>query len=290
MIIEMETKQEMKDCGQCDYQYETLEDLMYHVKNTQDHQPKCCECNKIYISLIIFRQHMRKIHFNKGKVVCPDCGKQSANKEQQFQHWYVVHKVDKELLFCNLCGKGWKNLSKLRKHTRKCLRRDPDHVEKERKKSEKDNPNCAEQVVTWTMEQYNEWEKQKLTNNNNDNAIKKSQNGIKNEKLPTKEGSNTCKKQNLKEETDEENQTSRSKKLKLLDGTINILWNDGVKEINNMEEDHWKADEEEVLDLGYDLLWDDDDNENVVENNGKDSSTNEEEGSKKPTKVKMMIQ
>ena len=93
--------------------------------------------------------------------------------------------------------------------------------------------------------------------------------------------SHTRKKQNLKEETDEENQTSRSKKLKLLDGTINILWNDGVKDIDNMDEDCWKADEEEALDLGYDLLWDDDDNANVVDNSEDDSSTNKEEGSEK---------
>ena len=305
MIIKMETKHEMKDCGQCDYKYETLEDLMNHVKNTPDHKPKCCECNTTYISLTIFRQHVRKIHFNKGEVVCPECGKKSANKEQQSQHWYVVHKVAMELLFCNLCGKGWNNLSKLRKHTRKCLFRDPDHVEKERKISEKQNPKCAEQVVTWTMEQYNEWQKailnkeRKLTNNNNDNTIKKSQTGIKNQKLPTKDSkkvknskgkSFASKKHNLKEETDEENETSRSKKMKLLDGTINILWNGDDKEIDNMDEDHLNAAEEEAL--GYDLLWNDDDNANVVENSEgqEDSNTIEDKCLEKTHEIKEEVQ
>jgi len=265
MIIKMETKHEEKDCGQCDYKYETLEELMNHVRNTPNHEPKCSECDTTYVSMTIFRQHLRKIHFNKGEVVCPDCGKISTNQQQQYHHWYVVHKekVYRDDLFCNLCGKGnWQNLNKLKQHTRKCLRRNPIHVEKERKISMKENPKCAEQVFTWTKKRYLEWQKQKLTNNNDNDVTKKS----KKEKLPTndkKPKSNNSKKRSVKETTLEENETTKAKKRKSMDGSTNLLLKKDDSEMDNMKEEIWK---EEPEDIGYDLLWNDDDDDSEAAN------------------------
>ena len=118
------------------------------------------------------RPSQRRVHIESGEVICSECGKKSINQNQNYQHWHFVHKKQEDL-FCNLCGKGWQNLSKLKKHTRKCLRRDPVVVGIERKRNQVENPKCAEQVFTWPKKYFVEFQKL-MTLKNNNNSIKSS--------------------------------------------------------------------------------------------------------------------
>ena len=79
-------------CGQCDYKYVTLEEIMFHVKNSPDHKPKCVDCNSSFTSMTWYRQHVRRMHIDSGEVICSECGKKSVNQNQNYQHWHFVHK------------------------------------------------------------------------------------------------------------------------------------------------------------------------------------------------------
>ena len=64
-----------------------------------------------------------------GEIACKDCGKTFTNLVASKHHCSFVHKVE-ENLTCNLCGLSCQNMKKLRKHTQKCLMRDPGDIEK----------------------------------------------------------------------------------------------------------------------------------------------------------------
>ena len=108
------TKMDMKICGQCDFKYDTIPQLMSHVKKAKDHSPLCVQCNNTKFSNFNnYRHHIRKFHMNYGDVICSECGKTSKTQEQQMLHWNFVHKEEDDL-YCNICGTKCKNMFKLR--------------------------------------------------------------------------------------------------------------------------------------------------------------------------------
>ena len=149
-----------KTCGQCDFQFETLKELMFHVKNSPGHVPTCVHCDSKFSNFNNYRHHVRKFHLRESEIVCQECGKTSKTHEQQLLHYNFVHKVEEDL-YCNLCGRECQNMFKLRKHTKLCLTKDPDIAAQERMKNEADNERVRLQLQTWTHEQYLEWQKQK---------------------------------------------------------------------------------------------------------------------------------
>merc|ERR1719232_460245 len=149
-----------KTCGQCDFQFETLKELMFHVKNSPGHVPTCVHCDSKFSNFNNYRHHFRKFHIRESDIVCQECGKTSKTHEQQLLHWNFVHKVEEDL-YCNLCGRECQNMFKLRKHTKLCLTKDPDIAAQERIKNEADNERVRQQLETWTHEQYQEWQQRK---------------------------------------------------------------------------------------------------------------------------------
>ena len=149
-----------KTCGQCDFQFETIKELMFHVKNTPGHVPMCVHCDSKFSNFNNYRHHVRKFHIRESEIVCQECGKTSKTQEQQLLHWNFVHKVEEDL-YCNLCGRECQNMFKLRKHTKLCLTKDPDIAAQERVKAEAENERVRLQLQTWTHEQYLEWQQRK---------------------------------------------------------------------------------------------------------------------------------
>ena len=149
-----------KNCGQCDYQFETTKELIFHLRNSPGHVPKCVHCDTNFADFNNYVKHVGKFHMQEAEIVCQECGKTSKTHEQQRLHWNSVHKVE-EGLYCNLCGRECQNMAKLRKHTKFCLTKDPDIAAQERIKNEAENEKVREQLQTWTHEQYLEWQQRK---------------------------------------------------------------------------------------------------------------------------------
>ena len=149
-----------KTCGQCDFQFETIKELMFHVKNSPGHVPTCVHCDSKFSNFNNYRHHVRKFHIRESEIVCQECGKTSKTQEQQLLHWNFVHKVEEDL-YCNLCGRECQNMFKLRKHTKLCLTKDPDIAAQERIQAESVNERVRDQLQTWTHEQYREWQQRK---------------------------------------------------------------------------------------------------------------------------------
>ena len=102
-----------KSCGQCHFVYETLAEIMFHVKNTQEHTPQCVHCSSTFADWNNYRKHITKFHLNKTDIICTECGKVSKTEEQQRLHFNNVHKREEDL-FCNICGSLQRNMWKLR--------------------------------------------------------------------------------------------------------------------------------------------------------------------------------
>jgi len=153
-VKESAQKNDMKICGQCDFKYETIPQLMAHVKKAKDHSPLCVQCNNTKFSNFNnYRHHVRKFHMNFGDVICSECGKTSKTHEQQMLHWNFVHKEEEDL-YCNICGTKCKNMFKLRKHTKKCLTKDFIVAARERREAEESELRCSQQTDMWTVEQF----------------------------------------------------------------------------------------------------------------------------------------
>ena len=103
----------IKTCGQCEFAYETLAEIMFHVKNTPEHSPQCVHCKSTFADFANYRKHLTKFHMKKGDIICSECGKISKTEEQARFHRNNVHKLEDDL-FCNICGSQQPNLSKLR--------------------------------------------------------------------------------------------------------------------------------------------------------------------------------
>ena len=89
------TTDKIFNCGQCDFTYSTIKQIMVHVRSTPNHESVCVQCNGRYKSFDKLRAHLRKIHFQVGEVICNDCGKVSKTKDQHEQHYNQVHRVEK---------------------------------------------------------------------------------------------------------------------------------------------------------------------------------------------------
>ena len=153
----METEPAGHDCGQCDYKYTSMKDLMAHIKDSPDHLPQCVPCGAKFGGFTNYGHHVRKFHLkSSSEYVCVECGKVSKTEEQNTQHFNFVHKTEADL-YCNICGRECQNMFKLRKHTKTCLKRDPVQVALERQTNESSIPKLAELVQVWTEEQYNSW-------------------------------------------------------------------------------------------------------------------------------------
>ena len=111
--IQRSESSKIKSCGQCDFVFETIKQLMHHVKNTPDHSPQCVHCDSKFSNFNNYRHHVRKFHMKESEIICQECGKTSTTQEQQQLHWNFVHKVEEDL-FCNLCGRECQNMFKLR--------------------------------------------------------------------------------------------------------------------------------------------------------------------------------
>ena len=226
----------IKICGQCDYNFETTKELMFHLKNSPGHLPRCVHCDTNFADFNNYVKHVGKFHMRESEIVCQECGKTSKTHEQQRLHWNSVHKVEEDL-YCNLCGRECQNMAKLRKHTKFCLTKDPDIAAQERMKNEAENERVRDQLQTWTHEQYLEWRQRKEEESNKSSASsktprkKKEQNG---EKTPRK-----------KRKSAENGSLSKVKKLKPEDDSDSMP-SPGYQAENNFVENFLEQKQKEI--------------------------------------------
>eukprot|EP00092_Neocalanus_flemingeri_P030149 GFUD01032727.1.p1 GENE.GFUD01032727.1~~GFUD01032727.1.p1 ORF type:complete len:831 (+),score=176.79 GFUD01032727.1:54-2546(+) len=120
-------------CDQCDDTFSSSKDWMAHIRESENHEAVCKACDTSFGNFDNLRHHKRKYHFEKAKnpdFVCDSCGKSCKTRDLLKDHWNFVHKVETGLN-CNLCGKSCQNMLKLKRHTMKCLSRDPEIVAQE---------------------------------------------------------------------------------------------------------------------------------------------------------------
>ena len=89
------TTDKILNCGQCDFNYRTIDQIMDHVRSAPNHESVCVQCNGRYVNFTKLRAHLRKLHFQVGEVICNDCGKVSTTKDQHLQHFDKVHRREK---------------------------------------------------------------------------------------------------------------------------------------------------------------------------------------------------
>ena len=95
---------DQKLCGQCDYECQSFDDLVNHVKKTANHTPRCVPCDVHYKTLKIYRKHLKMFHFKTAsEFVCTECGKISHTEEANLKHFNHNHRRDPDM-YCNLCS------------------------------------------------------------------------------------------------------------------------------------------------------------------------------------------
>ena len=156
----MEATENQTVCGQCDYECKSLDDLVKHVKVTPNHTPRCVPCNVKYKTFPIFRKHLKMFHFKTvSEYVCADCGKVSHTEEANLKHYNHNHRREADM-YCNLCAKDMLNMERLRKHTKICMFKEPELIEKLRRDNEDKNPAVKDLIQVWSFDHFVAWQKE----------------------------------------------------------------------------------------------------------------------------------
>lgn len=74
----------------------------------------CNLCNKEYSSKLGLKSHQNRIHIEKGKVDCTDCGKQFKFRQSLYVHIKSVH--EKLKAACEYCDKVFSKPSHKKRH------------------------------------------------------------------------------------------------------------------------------------------------------------------------------
>ena len=114
---------ENRNCGQCDFNYQKMEEIMSHVRNTEGHTPYCAHCDSKFSNYRNYGCHVRKFHLENRLFTCEDCGKISKTKERHLLHWNYAHKIENS--YCDYCGLKCLNKSKTRQHMIYCKKYHP---------------------------------------------------------------------------------------------------------------------------------------------------------------------
>ena len=111
-------------------------------------------------------------------------------------------------LFCNLCGCEQQNMFKLRQHTKKCLTKDPDRAEKERRDNNLTN-GSKDQMFVWTVKKYLEYKHEQLVKKEKEKVMKPVENS------PKKSGPKKVLKRKLEDQEQNEEFCDRVKEPKM---------------------------------------------------------------------------
>ena len=115
---------ENRNCGQCDFNFQSIQEIMFHVKSTEGHKPYCAHCDSKFSNYRNYRCHVRKFHFENTVITCEECGKISKTKERHLLHWNYAHKIE-DGSYCDYCGLKGLNKSKTRQHMIYCKKYHP---------------------------------------------------------------------------------------------------------------------------------------------------------------------
>ena len=115
---------ENRNCGQCGFQFQSIQEIMFHVRNTEGHTPYCAHCDSKFSNYHNYRNHVRKFHFENRVITCEVCGKISKTKERHLLHWNYAHKIE-DSSYCDYCGLKGLNKSKTRQHMKHCKKFHP---------------------------------------------------------------------------------------------------------------------------------------------------------------------
>ncbi len=59
-----------KNCGQCDFHFETTKELLFHLRKSPGHVPKCVFCDTTFADFNNYVKHVGKFHMREGEIVC----------------------------------------------------------------------------------------------------------------------------------------------------------------------------------------------------------------------------
>ena len=150
--------QKNTNCGQCGYNFQTMKEIMFHVKNTADHAPYCVHCDSKFSNYQNYGAHVRKFHLENRVFTCEDCGKTSKTKERHQLHWNYAHKVENTFhCYCDFCGLKSKNKSKSRQHMRYCKQHHPALAVAEGLRAQAVTEELKNSCEGWTFDQFVEW-------------------------------------------------------------------------------------------------------------------------------------
>ena len=99
-------------------------------------------------------------HFKTvSEYVCADCGKVSHTEEANLKHYNPRREAE---MYCNLCAKDMLNMERLRKHTKVCILKEPELVEKLRRDNGDKNPAVKDLIQVWSYDQFVAWQKESI--------------------------------------------------------------------------------------------------------------------------------
>ena len=147
---------ENRNCGQCDFNFQTIQEIMFHVRNTEGHTPYCAHCDSKFSNYRNYGSHVKKFHLENTIITCEDCGKISKTKERHLLHWNYAHKVE-DSSYCDYCGLKGLNKSKTRQHMIYCKKYHPALAIAEGLAKNAETEEIIEWCENLTFEHYVEW-------------------------------------------------------------------------------------------------------------------------------------
>lgn len=102
-------------CEHCGQVFQSNATYLSHVKGIHEvHQPLQCDiCKDWFKSRDSLRSHMTYVHI-QGPQTCQICGKTSTNRKSLLKHQLIHVESRKDRYKCIVCGKGFRDNTKLK--------------------------------------------------------------------------------------------------------------------------------------------------------------------------------
>jgi len=118
-------------CTECGKQFVSKQKLAAHVAIVHNVEEVACHiCGNVFKHKYYLRAHINYVHVSTNLdnhinwLMCDICCKSFKNAANLFSHKKHVHEYEHGL-FCSICSASAKNKYALRKHVRKCIKKDP---------------------------------------------------------------------------------------------------------------------------------------------------------------------
>jgi len=104
-------------CDECEKTYKSRKYLRTHKNACHKNDERMCDfCPKILKNSLYLQQHLSRIHGPNQNLSCELCGKNFKNRSKLVSHHINKHRISDNP--CGECGKSYKNKWLLKKHIR----------------------------------------------------------------------------------------------------------------------------------------------------------------------------